>query len=315
MDDSMHLSRLYEFARLVRRVEEEIARLYPSDVIKSPIHLSIGQEAISVGVCDALADDDIVFGTYRGHALYLAKGGDLNAMMAELYGKADGCARGKAGSMHLLDPQAGMMGASAIVASTVPHAVGYAYAQKVRGTGRVTASFFGDGAMEEGACYEALNFAAQARLPVLFVCENNGVAIHANVARRLTGASLADRVAAMGIPGERITSGDTLAIRRAAARLVDRIRGGAGPAFLECLTSRWREHVGPNEDWTLGYRRREDNLFWEAMDPVDRLGERIDETRRRDIDEDVERRIAKAIAFAETSPFPAGEELGQHVFA
>lgn len=315
MVDGPDLEKLYEATRLIRRVEEEIARLYPSDVIKSPIHLSIGQEAVSVAVCDVLSADDTVFGTYRGHALYLAKGGDLDAMMAELYGKAGGCARGRGGSMHLIDTGAGMMGASAIVASTIPHAVGYAYAQKARKTGRVVASFFGDGAMEEGACYEALNFAAQARLPVLFVCENNRFAIHADVARRLTGGPFAHRVAAMGIASERVTSGDSLAIRDAATALVDRIRAGDGPAFLECLTSRWREHVGPNEDWALGYRQRKSNSYWEATDPVERLGVKLDAARRSEIDEAVERRIADAIARAEASMFPTDEELGQHVFA
>lgn len=309
------LARLYEATRLVRRVEEEVARLYPSDVIKSPIHLSIGQEAVSVAVCDVLNAADKVFGTYRGHALYLAKGGDLDSMMAELYGKAAGCARGRAGSMHLIDTGAGMMGASAIVASTIPHAVGYAYAQKIRKSGHIVASFFGDGAMEEGACYEALNFAAQARLPILFVCENNRFAIHADVARRLTGGPLAHRVAALGIASERVTSGDTLAIRKAAGALADRVRAGDGPAFLECVTSRWREHVGPNEDWALGYRRQDDNRYWEATDPVERLGIELDAERRREIDEGIGRRIADAVARAEASPFPASEELGQHVFA
>ena len=309
------LERLYRMIRLIRRVEEEIARVYPSDVIKSPIHLSIGQEAVSAAVCDALAPEDIVFGTYRGHALYLAKGGDLDAMMSELYGKAEGCARGKGGSMHLIDTDAGMMGASAIVASTVPHAVGYAYAQKVRKSGRVVVSFFGEGAMEEGACYESLNFAAQGQLPVLFVCENNGYAIHADTTRRLKGGPLAHRVGAMGIAAERVISGDSLEIRRAAASHIGRLRAGDGPAFLECITSRWRQHVGPDDDWSLGYRRHADNQFWEDTDPVTRLGERIDEHRRREIDAEIEDRISKAITKAEETPFPGAEELDRHVYS
>src|SRR4051812_30094611 len=145
----MH-ERLYRSLYRIRRVEEEVARVYPTDRIKSPVHLSIGQEAVSVGVCDALEPRDVVFGTYRGHALYLAKGGDMGRMVAEMYGKVTGCARGKGGSMHLIAVEAGMMGASAVVGTTIANAVGYAYAVKLKGTGQLVASFFGDGATEEG---------------------------------------------------------------------------------------------------------------------------------------------------------------------
>src|SRR3954454_15260329 len=147
--------RLYRSLYRIRRLEEEIARAYPGDHIKSPVHLSIGQEAVSVGVCDALTPQDVVYGTYRGHALYLAKGGDMKRMVAELYGKATGCAGGKGGSMHLIDPEAGVMGMSAVVGSTIPNAVGYAYALKLRRDERVVASFFGDGATEEGVFSES----------------------------------------------------------------------------------------------------------------------------------------------------------------
>src|SRR5262249_12776491 len=170
--------RLYRSLYRIRRIEEEVARVYPTDRIKSPVHLSIGQEAVSVGVCEAFEPRDVVFGTYRGHALYLARGGDLRAMVAELYGKATGCTKGKGGSMHLIDPDCGVMGTSAVVGTTIANAVGYAYAQRYRRTGSIVASFFGDGATEEGVFAESLNFAALKRLPLLFVCENNGYAIH-----------------------------------------------------------------------------------------------------------------------------------------
>src|SRR4051795_12417756 len=170
--------RLYRSLYRIRRIEEEVARAYPTDKVKSPVHLSIGQEAVSVSVCEALRADDVVFPTYRGHALYLAKGGDLNRMVAELYGKVTGCTRGKGGSMHLIDPEAGVMGASAVVGTTIANAAGYAYALRVRGSDAVVVSFFGDGATEEGVFAETLNFAVLKRLPVLFVCENNGYAIH-----------------------------------------------------------------------------------------------------------------------------------------
>src|SRR5438876_667844 len=172
-DMSQLHEKIYRSLDRIRRVEEEIVRLYPTDKIKSPVHLSIGQEAVSVGACEALRRDDVVFGTYRNHALYLAKGGDLNKMIAELYGKAAGCAKGKGGSMHLVDVEAGVMGGSAVVATTIPQAVGYALALKLQDKPRMVVSFFGDGALEEGACHESLNFAALKTLRVLFVCENN----------------------------------------------------------------------------------------------------------------------------------------------
>src|SRR3954467_13406656 len=148
---------VYRKLRLIRHVEEEIARVYPTDKVKSPVHLSIGQEAVSVGVCDALRSDDVVFPTYRGHAAYLAKGGDLNRMIAELYGKVTGCARGKGGSMHLIEVSAGVIGASAVVGTTISQAAGYAYAFKILKEDRVVVSFFGDGATEEGAFHETMN--------------------------------------------------------------------------------------------------------------------------------------------------------------
>src|SRR5437868_9278272 len=179
----MH-ARLYRALFRIRRVEEEVARVYATDAIKSPVHLSIGQEAVSVGVCEALRPQDVVFGTYRGHAMYLAKGGDMNAMVAELYGKATGCTKGKGGSMHLIDPEHGVMGTSAVVGTTIANAAGYAYALKTRRSDAVVVSFFGDGATEEGVFSETLNFTALKRLPVIFVCENNGYAIHTHQSRR-----------------------------------------------------------------------------------------------------------------------------------
>src|SRR5882757_5359429 len=167
------LERIYRALRRIRRVEEEIARIYPSDKIKSPVHLSIGQEAVSVGVCDVLRADDAVSPTYRGHAAFLAKGGSVRGLMAELYGKASGVAGGKGGSMHLIDMSHHVLGTSAVVGTTIPIAVGHALAFKRTGSDRVVASFFGDGATEEGVFTESLNFASLHKLPILFVCENN----------------------------------------------------------------------------------------------------------------------------------------------
>src|SRR5205807_716014 len=207
----MH-ARLYRALLRIRRVEEEVARVYPTDRIKSPVHLSIGQEAVSVGVCEALRPDDVVFGTYRGHAMYLAKGGDLKAMVAELYGKAAGCTKGKGGSMHLIDPEAGVMGTSAVVGTTIANAAGYAYALKTRRAQAIVVSFFGDGATEEGVFAETLNFAVLKRLPILFVCENNGYAIHTKQSQRQGKPDIRGRAEAFGLPAERLDGNDLVGL-------------------------------------------------------------------------------------------------------
>lgn len=307
-------SGLYRELLRIRRVEEEIIRLYPSDKIKSPVHLSIGQESVSVGVCSALEPEDIVFGTYRGHALYLAKGGDLNAMMAELYGKADGSARGKAGSMHLIDQSVGMMGTSAIVATTIPQAVGYALAVKMRRQNKVVVVFFGDGATDEGVFHESMNFAALKQLPVLFVCENNGYAIYSPVRDRMPEANFCERAESYRIPATRVESGETIAIQLATSLAVEAIRGDGGPQFLECLTARWRDHVGPDEDRVWQYRSNTELDDWIARDDLAKIASKLSPEERSTIENSVEAEIRAAIDFAEQSPYPADEELFQHVF-
>jgi TPP-dependent pyruvate/acetoin dehydrogenase alpha subunit len=306
--------RLYRALYRIRRVEEEIARVYPTDRIKSPVHLSIGQEAVSVGVCEALEPRDVVFGTYRGHALYLARGGDLRQMIAELYGKATGCTRGKGGSMHLIARECGMMGASAVVGTTIANAVGYAYALRYRRSGAVVASFFGDGATEEGVFAESLNFAALKRLPLLFVCENNQYAIHTHQTRRQATPAICDRARAYGLPAERLDGNDLPRLTERARAAVGRVRAGEGPSFLEVMTYRWREHVGPGCDFHLGYRTEQEAEPWVAADPLRRLAEAVDPAARARMEAEVEAEIADAFAFAEASPFPDGTELLSDVF-
>jgi TPP-dependent pyruvate/acetoin dehydrogenase alpha subunit len=300
----------YRSTYRIRRVEEEIARVYPTDKIKSPVHLSIGQEAVSVGVCEALRPDDVVFGTYRSHAYYLAKGGDLKKMMAELYGKAAGCAKGKGGSMHLVDVAHGVMGASAVVGTTIANAVGYAYALKLQRKDSIVVSFFGDGATDEGVFHESLNFAALKQVPLLFICENNSYAIHTHLLRRHKEANLCERVRAYGIPAERVEDNDMLMIHEQAKVAVSKLRGGqAGPFFLECLTYRWKEHVGPNDDFHLGYRNYEEARPWVEGDQVARLAALIQPESRERIEAAVEEEIRTAIAFADQEPFPDAREL------
>jgi TPP-dependent pyruvate/acetoin dehydrogenase alpha subunit len=308
-------ARFYKALYRIRRVEEEIAAVYPSDKIKSPVHLSIGQEAVSVGVCEALRPDDVVFGSYRSHALYLAKGGNLRRMIAELYGKADGCAKGKGGSMHLIDTRARVMGASAVVGTTIPQAVGFAYAVKLQRKDSVVASFFGDGAVDEGVFYESLNFAALKALPIIFVCENNRYAIHTHQSKRQKLDNICERARAQGMPAEQIPNNDVQRIYERISQSVGRLRAGSpGPFFFECLTYRLKEHVGPNDDFQLGYRPREEAEVWLRTDPIEQLRAHFDPVERRGIEAEVEAEIQDAFQFAEQSPWPAAAELYTDVY-
>ncbi len=301
---------IYRSMYLIRRAEEEIARIYPSDKIKSPVHLAIGQEAVATGVCQALRITDVIFGTYRSHAVYLAKGGDLKRMMAELYGKVTGCAKGKGGSMHLIDLDHGVMATSAIVASTISHAVGYAHAMRMRDMDTVVVSFFGDGAPEEGVFHESLNFAQLKRLPVLFICENNHLAVHSRLSARQAKDNIWERAELYGIPSQRIEWNDALRIYDATKEYVSDMRTKQdGPRFLECVTYRWMEHVGPYEDFEAGYRSRSEAQPWMEKDELKRIGLMLESSVRKNIEEQIERELAEAIQFAEDSPFPDDAEL------
>jgi TPP-dependent pyruvate/acetoin dehydrogenase alpha subunit len=306
---------IYRNLYRIRRVEEEIARVYATDKIKSPVHLSIGQEAVAVGVCAVLRPQDVVFGSYRCHALYLAKGGDLNRMIAELYGKVTGCAKGKGGSMHLIDVAHGVMGASAIVATTIANAVGFAYAVKLQQRDAVVVSFFGDGATEEGGFHESMNFAALKSLPIVFICENNSYAIHTHLLQRRKSSNICERARSYGMPAERIDDNDVMRIRDRVGAAVAVLRSGApGPFFFECMTYRFREHVGPNEDFDLGYRSREEAEPWFKKDPVKTIGLLVDPQLRRRIEADEDSAVQGAFAFAEASSFPSKDLLFTNVF-
>ncbi|MBT4889941.1 MAG: thiamine pyrophosphate-dependent dehydrogenase E1 component subunit alpha [Rhodospirillales bacterium] len=309
------LLRIYEKLLLIRRTEEAIARIYPSDKIKSPVHLSIGQEAVSVAVCDVLNAEDVVGSTYRGHAAYLANGGSLNQMFAEMYGKDTGTARGKGGSMHLVDMENHFLGSSAVVGTGIPVALGYAMAMKKLGRDALVTCFFGDGATEEGAFMESLNFARLHMIPILFVCENNGLAIHTKTSARWATDKLCQRVETYDIPARRIENGDIFNMRNAALDAVSAIRQGQGPQFLECFTYRWKEHVGPGEDYNDDYRGRDELKPWLENDQVTRVAKMISLEDREAIATAIERRLKEAEEFAETSPFPEPEMLYTDVFA
>ena len=317
--DLKTIARLYRSMLLIRRIEEYICEVYHTDVIKSPVHLSIGQESIATGICDPLLPDDMVSNTYRCHATYIAKGGDINQMMAELYGKSGGCAAGKAGSMHLIDMPHGIMGASAVVGTTVPVAAGYALAlkrdAKKTGRQRVVVAVFGDGATEEGCMSETMHFAALHKLPVLFVCENNRLAIHSKVETRWPSESLArDRAAIYKIPVHHIKDGDVFIVRDIVAKACESIRAGNGPVFIECATYRWMEHVGPTDDHSAGYRDEQEYKRWKETDQIARLEKLLGDEAAK-IKAGVETELKEAIAFAEQSPYPENTQLGLNVYA
>lgn len=312
----MDYASCYRSLLRIRRVEEEVARIYETDKIKSPVHLSIGQEAVSVGACEALEPHDVVFGTYRGHALYLAKGGDMKKMVSELYGKVTGCARGKGGSMHLIDVEHGVMGMSAVVATTIPQAVGYAYAIKQRARESIVVSFFGDGAVDEGAYHESMNFACLKQVPIIFVCENNTYAIHSHQRDRQRQDNICERARSYGIPAKRIEDNDVFEINERIVEAAEQVRNGSsGPRFFECMTYRWKEHVGPGDDFDMGYRTPEEAEPWIRGDQLLRVGALLDAALREGIEAEVEAEVAEAFRFAEESPFPEPAELYTDVFA
>mgnify|MGYP000094316420 CR=1 FL=1 len=307
---------IYRHLYRIRRVEEDVARVYPTDCIKSPVHLSIGQEAVAVGACLPLGPEDAVFITYRSHAAYLAKGGNLRAMIAELYGKDAGCARGRGGSMHLIDNQAHVMGASAVVGTTLPNSLGYALGLMMQGRPGVVVSFCGDGATDEGVFWESINFAALKKLRMILVCENNGLAIHTRLMQRQGRTDIASRVAAFGIPAKRIPGNDTAAILAEVTGAVEALRDGAdGPYFIECETCRWKEHVGPGDDFQMGYRTRDEVQPWIDRDEVRKYAELVGAPERGVIEAEVEAEIKDAFEFAASAPFPRPDQLMEHCLA
>lgn len=305
----------------IRRVEEAIADAYGAQEMKCPIHLSIGQEAVPVGLCEHLGNDDRVYSTHRCHAHYLAKNGSIPAMIAELYGKSTGCAKGKGGSMHLVQPATGMMGSSALVGGTIPLAVGSAMSFSLEKKPHVSVAYFGDGASEEGIFYESLNFAALKNLPVIFACENNHYATYSHQNARQASESIFQRAAGFGLPSIRVDGNDVEAVYKATGIAVARGRNGEGPTLFEFVTYRWRDHVGPTFDFNVGYRTQEDVEKWMADCPIERLEKKLlaqgiltVETKQA-LEATIQQKIAEAFAFAKASPTPDPKEIYTDIYA
>lgn len=282
---------------LIRRTEEKIAELYHKQKIKCPVHLSLGQEACAVGICANLSEKDYVFSNHRCHAHYLAKGGDLNAMIAELYGKETGCTGGWGGSMHLVDHKAGLMGSSSIVAGSISIAVGTALAFKMKKEERIAVVFFGDGAAEEGVFYESMNFASLMNLPVLFVCENNFIAVETHIAMRQLD-NISERGNVFGIAGVRVDGQNIVEVYEAANEAVGLCRNGNRPVLIECRTERWAKHVSPV------YKKTENC-------PIERFNEYLCKNSFYNLgglmiecQKEADEKLIQAFRFAEESPDP-----------
>ena len=301
-----NLLKLYAMMVRIRLVEERIAERYDEDLMKCPTHLSIGQEAVAVGVCAQLTDQDIVYSTHRCHAHYLAKGGDVNRMIAEMYGKETGCAKGRGGSMHLIDVARGMYGASAIVGGSMPLPLGAALAFQLRGDPHVSIAFFGDAGVESGVFHECMNYAALRNLPVIFVCENND---YSTMTLRHVRQSvpIAERAVGYGMPGVRVDGNDVLTVHAAAERAIKRARAKQGPTLIEAMTYRWREHVEHNKG--IMSRPAEELKHWKVRCPIelcrkDLLARGTSSAAMEDIDARMPFEVSDAFRFAEASPSP-----------
>jgi 2-oxoisovalerate dehydrogenase E1 component len=310
---------LYRTMQSIRRCEEHLARAHQKGLIHGACHTYVGQEAIATGVCAHLDAGDTVFSTHRGHGHALAKGVPPRELAAELFGRREGCSRGRGGSMHLFAPEVGMMGTSGIVGPSILQAAGAGYSAKLLGTDRVAVAFFGDGAVNNGAFHEGLNMASIWKLPVLLVCENNQFATEVPFAYSSGNPSVAGRAASYGLPGIEVDGNDVLAVSEAAREAVERARGGGGATLIECRTYRTRPHAEGMGDYT--YRTREDVEGWKERCPIRRhrgvllQGGFATEAELQAIDDEVEGVAADAIRFAEAGTYPDPSTAMDHIYA
>tara|TARA_B110000008_G_C16949970_1_gene555978 strand:- start:928 stop:1869 length:942 start_codon:yes stop_codon:yes gene_type:complete len=306
----MSLEDLQQAMFRIRLIEEAIANRYSEEKMRCPVHLSIGQEAIAVGVCANLSNKDLVLSTHRAHAHFLAKGGNLRSMIAEIYGKATGCSKGMGGSMHLIDKPIGFMGSTAIVGNTIPVAVGLALAFKIQKSSSISCAFFGDGAVEEGVFYESINFAALHKLPILFICENNLYSVYSGLSvRQPYGRKIHEMVSGMGIEAYKGNGNCILEVSKKTFEAKERILSGKGPQFLEFNTYRWREHCGPNFDNDIGYRSEKEFQEWKQIDPLRDMFNSLSQQELADLTSEISLEIDDAFSFAEESKFPQESDL------
>jgi len=322
--DPKILKNFYTQMLRIRLAEESMVESIISGAIRTPVHLYTGQEAVAVGICACLCKEDYVFGNHRSHGHYLAKGGGLKEMIAEIYGKNSGCARGRGGSMHLIDPEHGVMGVVPIVAGTISLATGAALAQKLKKRGNVTISFFGDGATGEGTLYESLNFAALKKLPIIFACENNLYSTHLPIKEIRVNENISETAVPFGIPTFRVDGNDVMKVHDVAREAVELCRNGHGPAFIEFLTYRLRGHVGPDDNIQGSHtdiRPKSEVTEWKRKDPVENFKIKLivnfgfSEEELNEIKSTIEKEIKQATEFAINSEYPEKSKLMDFVYA
>ncbi len=298
---------LYVDMLRIRLIEETIAAQYSKQQMRCPVHLSIGQEAVAVGVCSQLSRQDGLVSTHRAHAHYLAKGGDLKRMIAEIHGKSTGCCKGRGGSMHLIDLECGMLGSTPILGSSIPVAVGFAFADYLQKRDRIITVLVGDATTEEGVFVECLNFAQLKKLKVLFVCENNFYSVYSHLdVRQPPNRDLLKIAEGHGIFGVRGDGNHVQEVVDLTAQAVGHIRSGKGPALVELTTYRHREHCGPNFDNDIGYRTPEEFQTWERQCPLRRYEESggISKSEKERLMTQIQKEVDEAFAFAYESPHP-----------
>tara|TARA_A100001015_G_scaffold133710_1_gene148384 strand:+ start:202 stop:1164 length:963 start_codon:yes stop_codon:yes gene_type:complete len=312
---------LYKNMLEIRLAEEGIAKRYKDGKMRCPTHLSIGQEAAASGVGLALRKTDLALSTHRGHAHYLAKGGSLKRMIAEIYGKSTGCSKGKGESMHLIDRSVGFEGSTAIVGNTIPIGVGLALSLKLDTKNSISVVYCGDGSVEEGVFYESVNFAVTKKLPVLFVCENNLYSVYSSLkVRQPENRKIFEMVKAMGIKVGYEDGNDVRKVNSLASKAVSHIRDNGSPYFIELSTYRWREHCGPNYDNDIGYRSEDEFLEWKKRDPIKLFKNTLikeDSRNQKELDKiknSVQLEVDNAFDFAEKSPFPESKKAFESMF-
>jgi acetoin:2,6-dichlorophenolindophenol oxidoreductase subunit alpha len=314
---------LYQRVLRIRRFEEKVGELFAQGQLPGFVHLYIGEEAVAAGVCAALRDEDYITSTHRGHGHVIAKGGEFNPMMAELFGKATGYCKGKGGSMHIASFKIGMMGACGIVGGGIPVAVGAGLSAYYRGTDQVSAAFFGDGASNEGSFHESLNLASVLKLPVIFVCENNHYGEFTPAIKAANIEDIADRAAGYGIPGIIANGSDPLEMYHVAQEAVNRARRGEGPTLIEAKTHRKGGHAEGEKVFLDGqeYRSKEELKQAQEKDPLTSLHTYIIENRiatgsaLEEIDQEITQAVAASVEFAQNSPDPVLESIYEDTWA
>ena len=314
------LRELYGMMLKIQKVELKVDELYHEDEMKTPVHLCLGQEAVAAGVCIHLNAYDYVFSAHRGHGHYIAKGGDVKAMIAELYNRETGCSRGRGGSMHLIDTSVGLLGTSSIVGGCIPIATGAALGSVLRKDNCVSVAFFGDAAVEEGVIYESINFAMLKRLPVVYICENNFYSVFSHLSKRQAKDDIYRRFGGLSIPGYQVQGNNVIEVYRIAKKAIDDARSGGGPSFMECRTYRLRDHHGTGSGVDIGYRTQEEVDEWAAKCPVRNFERFLVEqnimtiSEREELAAAIDQEVEEAFKFAKASPLPDEDDVLEYLY-